>query len=555
MHKDFDVLIKKTWCNQFQGSRMFCLVKKMKLLKVKAKDWNRKKFGNIFRQIAEVDSQLQYVQNLLVQSPVSPNLALRQDRLLSKRRDLFAFQSCYWKQKSRDDFWLKGDSNTSYYHATASIRKNRNIIKRYKSNDGDVFTIPSLIEEAISLDFKKRFESNTECWFDENSDFELINPIISDDENRELTEEVTADEIKTTIFDLAPDIAPGPDGFPPFFFQKYWQLVGNSVIRAVQAFFHSGHMLNAINHTFITLIPKSYNPESAKNFRPISLCSTIYKVIAKVLTNRLKVILGNIIHPLQGAFILERIIQDNILLAHEVFHSFKNKGGKEGWLAIKLDMEKAYDRIEWNYLLVTLSKLGFHTTFIDWIKSCIATVSFSVLVNGIPGRQFTPSRGLRQGDPLSPYLFILCAELLARKVHKASFADSKDLGVKIGRSGIKVPFLTFADDTLLFAKANTRACVVIKSILDHYCRMSGQLVNFHKSSFQCSSNVAIHDCLVFKDILGMDHTLSLGKYLGCPVITERVTKETFGDVVDKTQKQLGKWKANSLSQMGRAVLI
>lgn len=165
-------------------------------------------------------------------------------------------------------------------------------------------------------------------------------------------------------------------------------------------------MLSEVNHTFITLIPKVENPDSASKFRPISLCSTIDKIIAKVLTNRLKVILGKIIHPLQGAFIPERIIQDNILLAHEFFHSFKNKGGKEGWLAIKLDMEKAYDWIEWSYIFVTLKKLGFHETFIEWIKSCITTVSFSVLVNGIPGNQFKPTHGLRQGDPLSPYLFI-----------------------------------------------------------------------------------------------------------------------------------------------------
>lgn len=110
-------------------------------------------------------------------------------------------------------------------------------------------------------------------------------------------------------------------------------------------------------------------------------------------------------------------------------------------------------------------------------------------------------------------------------------------------------FLTFADDALLFAKANSRTCVAIKSILDDYYRILGQLVNFHKSSFQCSSNVALQDCLEFKRILGMDHTLSLGKYFGYPVITERVSKETFGDIVDKAQKQLLKWKSNSLSQM------
>lgn len=123
---------------------------------------------------------------------------------------------------------------------TASIRKNRNTIKLYKSNAGDVITIPSLIEEAITSDFRKRFETNTKCWFDENTEFELITPIMSEDENRELIKGVTADEIRVAVFDLALDKAPGPDGFPPFFSQKYWKLVGNSVVRAVQAFFSFG---------------------------------------------------------------------------------------------------------------------------------------------------------------------------------------------------------------------------------------------------------------------------------------------------------------------------
>lgn len=114
----------------------------------------------------------------------------------------------------------------------------------------------------------------------------------------------------------------------------------------------------------------------------------------------------------------------------------------------------------------------------------------------------------------------------------------------------------FADDTLLFAKANARSCVLIREILDDYCRISGQLVNFHKSAFQCTSNViSPQDCGLFKDILRMDNALSLGKYLGCPVITERVTNETFGEVVANSQNQLSKWKANSLSQAGRTILI
>lgn len=136
------------------------------------------------------------------------------------------------------------------------------------------------------------------------------------------------------------------------------------------------------------MIPKVDNPESANHFCPISLCSTIHKIISKILTSLLQEFLGSIIHPLQGAFVLERLIQDNILIAHEVFHSLKNKGGKEGWIALKLDMKKAYDRLEWDYIIMTLETLGFHPTWVQWIKSCISSVSFSALVKDFMGLDF-----------------------------------------------------------------------------------------------------------------------------------------------------------------------
>ena len=343
--------------------------------------------------------------------------------------------------------------------------------------------------------------------------------------------------------------------FVLIFFQKYWTLVGNSVIRVVNAFFHSGNILKEINHTFLALIPKIENPPSANHFRPISLCSIIDKVISKVMTNRLKHVLGKIIHPLQGAFVPDRFIQNNILIAHEVFHSFSKKSGVEGWLAIKLYMEKGYDRLEWNYILVSLKKLGFCSKWVVWIYSCISTSSFSVLVNGIPGKPFFPSRGIRQGDPLSPYLFILCAELLARQLSAAYTRRDKSIGVSIGKLGVRIPFLTFADDTMIFATASDASCVVIKQILDKYCPMSGQLVNFHKSAFQCSPNVPRVTKANFASLLGMNEVDHLGEYLGRPIIDSRVTKETFGKTSGKVTSQLSKRKVNSLSQAGSTVLI
>ncbi|XP_057248334.1 uncharacterized protein LOC130590283 [Beta vulgaris subsp. vulgaris] len=218
-------------------------------------------------------------------------------------------------------------------------------------------------------------------------------------------------------------------------------------------------------------------------------------------------------------------------------------------------MEKAYDRLEWKYIFITLEKLGFCARWVDWLRQCITTVSFSVLVNGIPGETFVPQRGIRQGDPLSPYIFILCAEILARQLQHASLMGSRSLGVTLGHSGVRIPFLTFADDTMIFAKASEESCITIKAILDKYCNMSGQLINFHKSAFQCTQNVSDNVSAKFAEILQMDESFSLGKYLGCPIIDSKVTNATFADIQEKVCSQLTKWKANSLSQAGRTILV
>lgn len=195
--------------------------------------------------------------------------------------------------------------------------------------------------------------------------------------------------------------------------------------------------------------------------------------------------MGKIIHPHQRAFVPDILIQ-NILIAREVFHSFRRNTGRTGWIAIKFDMEKAYDRLEQKFVFVMLEKLRFDTQWIEWIKTCISTSSFFVLVNGITGLSFTPSRGIRQGDHLSPYLFILCAELLARQYAIASSQRDRLIGIPIGNSSVRIPFLTFADDYMIFAKANDQSFFVIRQILVKYCSMLGQVVNYHKYAFQVS---------------------------------------------------------------------
>ena len=185
-------------------------------------------------------------------------------------------------------------------------------------------------------------------------------------------------------------------------------------------------MLKEINHSFIALIPKGNNAASVNQFRSISLCNVLYKIISKLLANRLKQVLNKLISPWKTAFIPGHNIQENTFIAQEILHSMKKKKGKTGWLALKIDMEKAYDRLEWNFLEKVLHCFGFSSIWIQWVMQCVSTTSFSILINGSPFGFFKPQRGVRQGKPLSPFLFVLAAEVLAWLIEReATCSDIK----------------------------------------------------------------------------------------------------------------------------------
>lgn len=264
--------------------------------------------------------------------------------------------------------------------------------------------------------------------------------------------------------------------------------MGIEVIHSVQNFFRFGHMLKEVNNSFIVLIPKVPNPTFVNQFRPISLCNTVYKIISKLLVARIRLVLSKLVSLCQSAFILGRWIAENQVVVQELFHSFKRQKVKGGFVAMKLDLQKTYDRVNWGFLRTVLHMFGFKSIFVNWIMECVSSVSFSILINGCKTKHFQPSWGLRQGDPLSPYLFILCQEVLSRMI-ESKFLSGAIKGLKMNLAGPTFTHVMYVDDIMMFAKANYSEIAVIDQCSVDYCAWLGQLINRDKSGIFFSKHV------------------------------------------------------------------
>ncbi|KAL5546786.1 hypothetical protein UlMin_006473 [Ulmus minor] len=294
-----------------------------------------------------------------------------------------------------------------------------------------------------------------------------------------------------------------------------------------------------LNKTIISLIPKVDRPKTMKDFRPISLCSVLYKIISKCLANRLKVFLDDLISENQSAFVGGRLIHDNIIAGYEGIHLMK-KGrlGNGKKMALKLDMSKAFNRVEWKFIEAVMIKLGFAEPWILKIMNCISSVSFSFLLNGEVKGNISPGRGLRQGDPLSPFLFRLCSEGLSCLLKKME-NDNKLHGLNFGWRALTLSHLLFANDSFIFMDANEEDAKVLCDVLKFYGDASGQLVNFDKSEVCFGKHVP--NCIrnEVADFLQVNQVDCHEKYLGLPTFADRCKKDLFLFIKNRVWDKLG----------------
>ena len=263
--------------------------------------------------------------------------------------DLMGNETRMWFLWSRSLWAMFGDKNSKYFHCRAIQRYQRNKIDGVRDCEGHWQSNPKEIPNEFLRYFSELFSTSSNC--QPELALDTIQSLVTEDMNILLNAEFTEKEVKVALNQMAPLKSPGPDGMPPLFSQHYWDLVGKNITTYVLSFLNSTSLPENLNHTFITLIPKVKNLELVSEFCPISLCNVLYKIFSKVLANRLKKILPHIITEHQSAFTKNRLILENILVAFELLHCLQNhKSTKGDFMALKLDMSKANDRVEWAFL-------------------------------------------------------------------------------------------------------------------------------------------------------------------------------------------------------------
>jgi hypothetical protein len=270
--------------------------------------------------------------------------------------------------------------------------------------------------------------------------------------------------------------------------------------------------------------------------------------------SRIRTILHKLVSLCQLAFIPGRYIAKNEIIVHEILYSFKLRRVKDGLMAVKLDLQKAYNRINWSFLRNVLQKFGFADVFINWIMECISTVSSAIIINEGKFGMFKHSRGLRQGDPLSSYLFILCQEVLLRMLDR-EFSEGRLSGVETSLSDLTLIHVMYVDDIVLFTKADNRETTRLNECLDLYCSQSGQAINRAKSGIAFSKATTKPAMRSVKQVLQMKKLQQDAKYLGAPRFLSRAPSKDFNFLQEKLEIKLRGWRSKCLSWAGRCTLI
>lgn len=449
-----------------------------------------------------------------------------------------------------EQWLLKGDRNTSFFHGIANGRKRKNHIFSLHSGE-DQITDRGQIQEHIYEYYKKLFGKeplrnihlSLGVWDD--------NLRLSDEDNVNLVKPFTWEEVDEVLKSMKVNTAPGPDGFPVGFYKQLWSEFRPLIKEMLDDLYKGRLDTDRINYGVISLLPKIKDANTIKHYRPICLQNVILKFITKAITLRVTKVISGVVNWTQTAFIPGRYILDGCVILHEAIHELKKE--KIPGVVFKIDFEKAYDRVQWEFLYEVMQKKNFGQHFISWVKKINEGGKVSININGEMGPFFKTYRGLRQGDPLSPILFNRVGDALSAILEEATKNGVLEgLVPNLVEGGLT--HLQYADDTILFTKATSSNILALKFLLFCFEEMSGMKINYQKSEvYVLGVTKEIEEEIA--DMLNCKVGEMPFNYLGLPMGVEKLGKKVFTPLMQKIEKRLESWHSGHLSFGGREIRI
>ncbi|GJT59260.1 RNA-directed DNA polymerase, eukaryota [Tanacetum coccineum] len=544
----FDEMISSSWAsfNLDDSNAMIRFKKKLKLLKVEIRKWTKDFKEKQEGQSRDLNLKLRDIDKTLDQGGVTDDLLLSRMELMKQIQDIHKSKHRDSMQKAKVRWAIEGDENSKYFHAIIN-KKRANLSVKGVMVDGDWVVDPILVKKEFRDHFADRFQDPGPRKGRIN--FQFPNRL-SSEQVADLETRISTDEIRSAVWGCGVDKSPGPDGFTFDFFRKYWTVVGTDFCSAVLWFFDHGEFAIGCNSSFVALIPKILDPKRVCDYRPISLIGCLYKVVTKILASRLSTVISDLISDVQSAFLPNRQILDGPFIINEVLARCKVK--KQQAMIFKVDFAKAYDSIRWDFLEDVLTSFGFGPQWCSWIRGSLKSGKSSILVNGSPTTEFHLFRGLKQGDPIAPFLFLLIMEAFHLSFNRAVEAGTFK-GYKFD-SSLTLSHLFYADDAVFIGEWSQDNLKGIMHILRCFSILSGMTINFQKSQLL---GVGICDNHVIEaaKFIGCSTMKTPFRYLGILVGDNMANLKAWDETIAKMIKRLSKWKLNTLSIGGRLTLL
>ncbi|XP_047978624.1 uncharacterized protein LOC125220501 [Salvia hispanica] len=479
--------VERCWREDTGTRGLINLQLKLSRLKRSLKIWNRVVFGNILENLRKAEFEAKKAMENFEQNP-SPLLRAEMNRTSAEFILSLKMEEDFWRQKATLKWVAEGERNTKFFHGWVKQKRVKSRIHMIEEG-GQTLTEEVDIRNSAEFFFKNLLTEDVGSLGE--PELEILSSLPADVNLSQLEVDPTAEEVRQVVFDINADSTAGPDGFSALFFQACWDIVGKDVVEAVVDFFAGAQLPRGIAATLIVLVPKKKNPTRWADFRPISLCNVMNKIISKLITKRLAPFLPLLTVPNQSGFIRGRLLSDNVLLAKEMFHEIW-KCVVSPNMVLKLDMEKAYDRVQWPFLLKVLKYMGF--------------------------------------------------------------SEKWEMMYRTARYTMGVSHLAYADDIIIFSQARSSAIVNLMECLRHYMQVLGQKVNVGKSCFFLDKK-HYSWAQEITEISGFQQGSFPFSYLGVPIYRGPKKTSLFLFLRDKISSRIHGWSHRHLSFGGRLTLL